>query len=351
MGIFDSALNGLFGLGGMFIQNRFNRNQNERQYEQEMALQYMNQAYNSKEAEKNRGFQAQQAEISRDWEEEMYNKYQSPSALMAQARDAGINPLAVFGNAQSGPGGVSTPSGSAASSSPGHAPQSPYMNGIALVESFAKMAGLLTEIENMDADTREKESRTQYQNILNAFAEDSESARVALLQKQGSLTDERIADVKAAIQVKYKTIEIGDSEILVNLSQHDLNVAAKTLKEMDAKQIETLTPILADYYAAQSDEARESAALNAARTVQVGVQTDRTEQGTTLDVVDTVTDVVGTGALILDGVAEFLGISETFERYKETRVNRGKNGEVRGSTTVTRSRDTGASHRKRKRKR
>lgn len=225
MGIFDSVLNGLFGLGGMFIQNGFNRQQNERQYEQEFALQMMNQAYNSNEAEKNRGFQAQQAEISRDWEEEMYNKYQSPSALMAQARDAGINPLAVFGNAQSGPGGVSTPSGSVASSSPGHAPQAPYMNGTVLVDAFAKMAGLVTEIENINADTRKKNAEALITEIDSLTRGDINSANLQSIIKSIEVSD---------VDISLKSAKINEISSKILNTDADTEVKRAKLGEIAA---------------------------------------------------------------------------------------------------------------------
>lgn len=45
---------------------------------------------------KNRKFQAEQAQIARDWQEEMYNKYSSPSAMVQQYKDAGLNPALAY---------------------------------------------------------------------------------------------------------------------------------------------------------------------------------------------------------------------------------------------------------------
>lgn len=51
----------------------------------------------------NNMFNAKQAELARQFQEDFYNKYQSPSAMMAQYQDAGINPMLVAGQGAGSP--------------------------------------------------------------------------------------------------------------------------------------------------------------------------------------------------------------------------------------------------------
>lgn len=64
-------------------------------------------AFNAAEAEKARHFEAWQAQLSRDWQEKMSNT--SYQRMVADAKEAGINPLYLVGQ-----GGASTPSGATA---------------------------------------------------------------------------------------------------------------------------------------------------------------------------------------------------------------------------------------------
>lgn len=74
-------------------------------------------AFNASEAEKNRLFQSKEAEIARDFQQNFYERYQSPQAMIRQGQEAGIHPYAMLGiSPSSGPSGTSTLSGSQATS-------------------------------------------------------------------------------------------------------------------------------------------------------------------------------------------------------------------------------------------
>ena len=57
-------------------------------------------AANKDIAEDNRNFSASEAEKARNWQEEQYRKYSSPSALVRQYEEAGLNPALVAGQGQ-----------------------------------------------------------------------------------------------------------------------------------------------------------------------------------------------------------------------------------------------------------
>ena len=75
--------------------------------------------YNSEEAEKNRAFQAQQAEINRKWQETMSNTaYQR---AMKDLKAAGLNPILAYAQGGAGTGSGASVSGAQATSAMGTA--------------------------------------------------------------------------------------------------------------------------------------------------------------------------------------------------------------------------------------
>lgn len=95
-------------------------------------------------------FSSSEAEIARQWQEDMYNKYQSPSAMIDQYKDAGLNPALMYGGASGSSANFSSSSPSSVSPSSG----SGLSDIIATVTSMAK---LKAEIDNVNADTHLKE--------------------------------------------------------------------------------------------------------------------------------------------------------------------------------------------------
>lgn len=107
---------------------------------------------NSRQARLNRNFQAQQAQLARDWQEDMYNKYSSPSAMVQQYIDAGLNPALMYGKGQSiGQSfGASSPSGAQATLS------NPADNLLAKMQSIVQLKEM---IENNKTDRALKSSQ------------------------------------------------------------------------------------------------------------------------------------------------------------------------------------------------
>ena len=132
----------LFGsIAGLFTQRATNRTN--------LNMMRETNQFNAQEAAKQRDWEARQAEIARDWQEDFYNTYESPEAMVRQYQGAGLNPALLYQGAGSGSApSASIPSGSAAS---GTTP--PYMDAGPLLHMLDNLATLKTRIENMKSAT------------------------------------------------------------------------------------------------------------------------------------------------------------------------------------------------------
>lgn len=127
-------------------------------------------------------FSAQQAEISRDWQEEMYAKYNSLSGKINQAREAGVNPMfAVTGNAVSPmTAGSSSPSGAVATGS-GAKSSSDLLSSLS---SLIGLKSLKSQIAKTDAETQQIQAETDISlKKLGAELANIESSTSLNLQK------------------------------------------------------------------------------------------------------------------------------------------------------------------------
>lgn len=106
-------------------------------------------------------FSAQQAQIARDWQEQMYNQYESPAAMMRQYQEAGINPAMVAGGTM--------PSMNTTTS----APSSVTPASESLVGAISQLAMLKSQIKGNEAQA----------DLFSAEAERNrnESTNIALL--------------------------------------------------------------------------------------------------------------------------------------------------------------------------
>ncbi len=103
---------------------------------------------------KNREFQAKQAQLARDWQEDMYNKYSSPSAMVKQYQEAGLNPaLALGGQGQTFTGTSGMTSGSQ---------MMPDYSGLDLSGIFTALAGLNIEGKKADASAKRDVAEANY---------------------------------------------------------------------------------------------------------------------------------------------------------------------------------------------
>ena len=173
----------LFGsIAGLFTQGATNRTN--------LKMMRETNQFNAQEAAKQRDWEARQAEIARDWQEDFYNTYESPEAMVRQYQGAGLNPALLYQNAGSGSvPSASIPSGAAAS---GTTP--PYMDAGPLLQTLDNLVTLKTRLDNMksgsilnraNADKAVADADLDRQNIAESQSRiDLNDANIILISKK-----------------------------------------------------------------------------------------------------------------------------------------------------------------------
>lgn len=149
----------------------------------------------------NRDFQAQQAQLARDWQEDFYNKYSSPSAMVQQYKDAGLNPAMMYGRGSSVVGGV--PSGASPSGG------SQMMPTFSLDGKFGDIIQLKEMIKNNES-----------QRKLQAAQANELNSRSSLNQSHINLNSVNVSKVNNEIEeIKARTKNESDRNGLIALEK------------------------------------------------------------------------------------------------------------------------------------
>lgn len=156
-----------------------------------IASNVMNAGYNSREAQKNRDFQREMYERQYKDSIDFWNlqqEYNTPQNQLIRLRNAGLNPLLMYGQsgvqnvATSQPSQPSQPSGSQASAS--------FTNPFQTAEYLL----LDAERRKKEAETKKISSETDWQNLENKFQNDSYEMRLALVHREFDRVNAIIAD-------------------------------------------------------------------------------------------------------------------------------------------------------------
>ena len=120
----------------------------------------------AQQAEKNREFQQSSLTQQQQWQEEMYKKYQSPSAIIQQLKESGISPLGALGSLTGG-NMPSSPSGLSGSQAAMPNLQVPRIDS----DSVAKMINSISDSNLKDKQVIKMLAETKGQEIANAAAD------------------------------------------------------------------------------------------------------------------------------------------------------------------------------------
>lgn len=179
---------------------------------------------------KNREFQAKQAQLARDWQEDMYNKYSSPSAMVKQYQEAGLNPaLALGGQGQTFTGTSGMTSGSQ---------MMPDYSGLDLSGIFTALAGLNIEAKKADASVKRDVAEANYFDKRSEGLEIDNEFKPKIYNqdlRQGELD---IVNTEKGIKLAETQIDLNNDELLNNLFNRHYTLAkiynenAKTVNEI-----------------------------------------------------------------------------------------------------------------------
>lgn len=195
---------------------------------------YTGSALTGAEVEANR-FTAEEAQKTRDWETEMSN-----TAFQRQVADmqkAGLNPALMYGGA--GSAGASTPSGPSASS------VSPQSQGLGdIIGAVMDIALLKANIENINADTRQKSAVAAGQEITNVNLDAQMKAAIqSTLASADSVRAETLYKnllmqygmPEAEVNKVLNEIKVGDSTVTRNEAESELALANAAYAEVKQK--------------------------------------------------------------------------------------------------------------------
>lgn len=243
----------------------------------------------------NSAMNKKQFERSSKWNEQMYarqmsdqrklideqRKYDSPVEQLKRIREAGLNPnlmSGAFGGASSSP--VSVPSGG--SMSPFGANPMPDI-GQSFAGSFGSIAsGLDTsmqtelKLQRGQAELEKMQTDTEYQKIINQFAEAKEKMTLAKGQQEINESLARIKKFASDVSLNNSTIELNGHKINLVDKQADLAeqnkqlaIAKEFMTNLNAEKLQRLLPYVqaqaeAEYYLthAKGDAAKMAANLS-----------------------------------------------------------------------------------------
>ncbi len=221
----------------------------------------------------------------RQYQEDMYNQYNSPSAMMRQYQEAGLNPALMYGN-QTSP--ASTSSASPASTSPadvsGAAPQmdaplgqmsailQAIMGSVStgsqvndmlasanLKRSQAKLVDEQTKTERWNAsfkelETKREEIKLKFEELSQSLSIEETRSRIDNMDAQERLWVSQ-SELNYA-EVNYKSIlgslaaaDIENKEVdtAIKKLQQGLVLAQQRKTNLEADKIQTILPYAADY--------------------------------------------------------------------------------------------------------
>lgn len=224
-----SFLGGLFGLGSNIHQTNEANKWNQKQLDAQI-----------QENQKNRDFNASQAEISRNFAREMFdesNRYNSMSNQVSQMRAAGLNPALAYSSNNFV--GANAPSGASASSSGSVSPTQYATTDVA--GPALAISRQLAEIDNIQAQTRKLnaegsilESDAKFRDALNSGRLQMQHLSLVVQGNVPKLQDSQISEMRAhtaQMEEEAKNLVLLRQQISVGIEGQKLD---NILKQIDS---------------------------------------------------------------------------------------------------------------------
>lgn len=205
-----------------------------------------------------------EAQLDRQFQEDMYNKYQSPEAQMRQYQEAGLNPALMYqgGVDINGPSGGSAASESGAQG--GEDPQNGFERAMGIMGQLMQMltggANLATQVKSTMNDTAEtKATVAEKQAHAANLNEDTESKRLqngitsafgmanayytnANMKAQLDKIAQDIRESASRIDLNNSYVEVNGEKIEVLKSEKSLNASKEALNNFEVEKGRALLP-------------------------------------------------------------------------------------------------------------
>lgn len=172
-------------------------------------------------------FNSAAVERERAWSEKMYNKYNSPAALVRQYQEAGINPALMFGQSA-----IPAPTTSTAAV----APENPFGDIVGSLGALMQLEMLDANKENIEADTRTKIASAAGQETENEFK--PELLRQSLEKGELDIQQAGLALSRVSEEINKIIAETSNIEADTDLkdAQRVLVFAQKALADMQTEE-------------------------------------------------------------------------------------------------------------------
>lgn len=239
------------------------------------------------EAQKNRDWQHDEAQLQRDFTENMWNKvneYNTPANQLQRMRDAHINPLSQ-GFAQSTAQNVSTP---AVPSSPSMPQIGNPLSGVGQGLMQASQSALnIAQARKLDTETKGNEIDNAWKERANAqqfefmgAKIETEKANKAYIEKEGSRIDEEITSIIQSRSVELAKLSLDAEDVNTRRCAEQFNEWLQTQKlSIEQKQLAV------NFFNAFTSRmvAQSGIDLNKANVSYLGIQGNRIEVETGIE--------------------------------------------------------------------
>lgn len=159
-----------------------------------------------------------EAQIDRDWNERMYNLYQSPEAQMRQYQEAGLNPALMFdgGVDINGPSGGSAASASGAVG--GENPQSGFERVMGVMSQFLNMitgaSGVGRTVVDLRNQTAQTNSTVSLQNS-DAALKDAQTEQTRV-QTNNAILDGELKQLDISYKKQFYELDIKEQQARID---------------------------------------------------------------------------------------------------------------------------------------
>lgn len=236
-----AAIGGAFNVANSLINNAYQKNENQ-----------IDREFNAQQAEIQRNFQSKEAELAYERQVDFYDTRQSPTAMMEQYKEAGINPAVAFGHGSAG-GVTSTPSSSVPSGAVASARSNSLPGFLGIADEMVSLQKSIEEVKLLRSEAREANARSVLSEIDALTRHDINNATISqmasvvrnndadtsLIEESTRLTAQKIlesqktVEEKSALIVKYaQDIQESKSRVAVNLQSISESIA--TINNLDA---------------------------------------------------------------------------------------------------------------------